>query len=226
MHIPALSESEITSFLAPLGCVVRFLKPGVAGGYVDDRGEHKFVTINEYTVCTEAGRRREADAALLAKMQAHKGDNVTIYVREASTQAVDTPRNMQSGAPGGPEVLIVYHIGFARVAEDVKGRPAYVRACEDQTQVSFGVVIDAIKAGYRAARTGWNGKGMFIYYVPASSFPANRAPLSGIFGEGTQIEYRAHMDMVSADGHCVVWTVSQSDALADDWLILPRKYEA
>lgn len=32
--------------------------------------------------------------------------------------------------------------------------------------LDFGSALDAIKAGYRVARSGWNGKGMFLFLVP------------------------------------------------------------
>lgn len=35
----------------------------------------------------------------------------------------------------------------------------------------FGTAIQELKGGKRVARSGWNGKGMFIYYVPANSYP-------------------------------------------------------
>ena len=214
MHIPAFSEDEVTAFLKPLGCTVRFLKPGLAAGYVDERGEHKQVTINEYSQVTEGGHRREAESKLLNAIAEDAGNAVTVFVRGAWSQAVVSEQ--------GPEVFLTYELGFGRHAEDVRKRPAHMAALESKAQVDFGVVIAALKSGLRAARVGWNGANMSIYLVPASSFTANRQPLTGIFGEGAAVEYRAHSDMIAADGHCVAWTVSQSDALADDWLILPR----
>src|SRR5690606_14947647 len=38
--------------------------------------------------------------------------------------------------------------------------------------LSFGHAIVALKQGEKVARAGWNGKGMFLYYVPANSYPA------------------------------------------------------
>ena len=58
---------------------------------------------------------------------------------------------------------------------------------------------------------------MFIFLVPGSKFQVNRAPLNVIFPEGTQIDYRPHVDMKTADGQIVPWVCSQSDQLAYDW---------
>lgn len=81
----------------------------------------------------------------------------------------------------------------------------------------FGWALDQLRAGARVCRSGWNGKGMFIYLVPGSVFEVNRPPLLGIYPEGTVIRYHAHIDMKTADGMCVPWLASQTDMLAMDW---------
>lgn len=83
--------------------------------------------------------------------------------------------------------------------------------------MNFSEALDAIKAGGRVARSGWNGKGMFVFLVPGSVFKVNREPLLSILGEGTEVRYRGHIDMRTADGMIVPWLASQTDLLADDW---------
>lgn len=85
--------------------------------------------------------------------------------------------------------------------------------------MNFGQALELLKRGYSVTRTGWNGKGMFIYLVPGSEFDVSRAPLLGLFPEGTHIQYRAHIDMKAADGSCVPWVASQTDLLANDWAV-------
>lgn len=84
----------------------------------------------------------------------------------------------------------------------------------------FGEAIAFLKQGKRVARAGWNGKGMFIFLVPGSTFIVNRAPLLGIYPEGTEINYHAHIDMKTADNQIVPWLASQTDLLAEDWVIV------
>ena len=36
--------------------------------------------------------------------------------------------------------------------------------------MDFGEAIKALKEGKRVARTGWNGKGMFLLYVPSEKW--------------------------------------------------------
>lgn len=83
--------------------------------------------------------------------------------------------------------------------------------------MNFSQALESVKQGNKVARAGWNGKGMFIFLVPGSVFKVNRPPLLGIYPEGTEIKYHAHIDMKTADGQIVPWLCSQTDMLAEDW---------
>lgn len=83
--------------------------------------------------------------------------------------------------------------------------------------MNFGQAIEAMEEGKLVSRSGWNGNGMFVFLVPGSTFNVNRAPLLGIFPEGTEINYRPHIDMRDAEGKIVPWLASQTDMLAKDW---------
>lgn len=86
--------------------------------------------------------------------------------------------------------------------------------------LTFGQAINALKDGKKVARSGWNGKNMFLYLVQGSTFKVNREPLISIYPEGTEITYRPHMDLKTADGSIATWSPSGSDALAEDWQIV------
>lgn len=83
--------------------------------------------------------------------------------------------------------------------------------------MTFSEALEIIKTKGRVARTGWNGKGMFVFLVNGSTFEVNREPLLSILGEGVIVNYRSHIDMKTADGSIVPWVASQTDILADDW---------
>ncbi len=85
--------------------------------------------------------------------------------------------------------------------------------------MNFSSALACIKLGDKLQRAGWNGKGMFIFLVPGSTFTVNRQPLLGIYGEGAVATYHAHIDMLTADALIVPWLASQTDILADDWQI-------
>jgi len=84
----------------------------------------------------------------------------------------------------------------------------------------FEEALICLKNGKKVARTGWNGKDMFIFLVPGSTFKVNRLPLLGIYPEGTEINYHAHIDMKTADNKIVPWLASQTDLLSDDWVVV------
>ena len=86
--------------------------------------------------------------------------------------------------------------------------------------MNFGEAIQELKVGGSVARQGWNGKEMFLFLVPGSTFRVNRPPLLGIYPQGTEINYCPHVDMRTADGKIVPWLASQTDILAEDWVIV------
>ena len=83
----------------------------------------------------------------------------------------------------------------------------------------IGWAVKQMQNGELVRRSGWNGKGMFLFLVPGSRFTVNRPPLLGIYPEGTVVDYHAHVDMKTAGGDVVPWLCSQSDLLATDWEI-------
>lgn len=91
---------------------------------------------------------------------------------------------------------------------------------EENRKFSFSAALVLIKNGERVCREGWNGKDMFIFLVPGSTFIVNRPPLLGIYPKGTEINYHAHIDMKTANGQVVPWVASQTDLLATDWMLI------
>lgn len=102
------------------------------------------------------------------------------------------------------------------------GKHVIIREIHDgvESYMTFGQAIEALKSGKKVDRAGWNGKGMFLFLVPGSNFKVNRAPLLGIYPEGTEINYCPHIDMKTADDKVVPWLASQTDVLAEDWVIV------
>jgi hypothetical protein len=99
-------------------------------------------------------------------------------------------------------------------------KAAFEAAYKETDSMNFGLAIEAMKKGKKVARTGWNGKGMFLFLVQGSTFKVNRPPLLSIYPEGTEINYHAHVDMKTADNKIVPWLCSQTDMLADDWVVV------
>ena len=135
--------------------------------------------------------------------------------------------DLPSDENGDDKGFLVEYVdgGKANTAEFsgyVSWSPADVfeRAYRPVIGMSFGDAIAALKTGLKVAREGWNGKGMFLFLVPGSTFQVSRPPLLGIYPSGTTINYCPHIDMKTADGKVVPWLASQTDVLADDWSIV------
>ena len=86
--------------------------------------------------------------------------------------------------------------------------------------MTFGHALEALKAGHKVSRAGWNGPGQFLLLVQGSTFAVNRPPLLGIYNEGAMINYRPHIDISLDDGNVATWSPSNGDALAEDWRIV------
>lgn len=86
--------------------------------------------------------------------------------------------------------------------------------------VGFDQALLALKEGKRITRTGWNGKGMFAYMVPAASYPVQTGAAKEYFGEGSMISYRDYFALKTVDENVAVWVPSTSDILAEDWEVL------
>jgi hypothetical protein len=108
------------------------------------------------------------------------------------------------------------------VVSDVveKSKPVETKRARKVENFGFGNAIKYLKDGKKVARTGWNGKGMFLFLVNSSNFVVSRPPLLGIYKPGTEVTYSAHIDMKTADGSIVPWLASQTDVLAEDWMLV------
>ena len=86
--------------------------------------------------------------------------------------------------------------------------------------MDFGTAIDAMKDERKGARKGWNGKGMFLYYVPAGAYAPCTDIAKSIVNKDGLVEYGAYIAMKTAQGNVVPWLASQTDMLAEDWMIV------
>lgn len=96
--------------------------------------------------------------------------------------------------------------------------------------MDFGEAIKALKDGKKVAREGWNGKGMFLIYVPGTpdcKFNEGTPYYNALKNEGTtkvipgKTDINPHIDMYTATGEFQPgWLASQTDMLADDWEIV------
>lgn len=75
--------------------------------------------------------------------------------------------------------------------------------------MKFGNALNYLEAGHKIARSGWNGKGMWLMLVPADSY--------AVIGTPPDVKRLPWIGMKTADNGFVPWLASQTDILADDW---------
>jgi hypothetical protein len=84
--------------------------------------------------------------------------------------------------------------------------------------MNFGQAVEYLKSGSKVAREGWNGKGMFVYYVPANNYPAQTDVAKETFGD--MVSYNPYLAIKTVSGSVSTWVPSINDCLAEDWELL------
>ena len=113
--------------------------------------------------------------------------------------------------------LVRYSDGYESWSPKKQFEEAY-RECNCMT---FGIALELLKKGFRVAREGWNGKGMFLLYVPSEKWGIINKISLGI-PIGNLLPW---IGMKTADDKFVPWLASQTDMLAEDWTIVEEREE-
>jgi hypothetical protein len=78
--------------------------------------------------------------------------------------------------------------------------------------MNFGDAIAALKNGHKVARSGWNGKGMWLILVDGSTLTQVREGSAYQKHVKIPATIKPHIDMHCADGEMLCgWLASQSD---------------
>ena len=85
--------------------------------------------------------------------------------------------------------------------------------------MDFGEALRKLRDGRAVARSGWNGKNMFLYLVGPGNYPP-ATDIAKLAFDGGLVPYRPYIAIRSVNGEVVPWVASQSDLLEDDWLAL------
>lgn len=112
--------------------------------------------------------------------------------------------------------LVKYPDGYESWSPKKQFEKTY-RAFEDG--MNFGHAIELMKSGHKVARTGWNGKKMFLFIADDIDIEtkADLSCVSHLEGNLTL----PSIVMKTADDHfCVGWLASQADMLAEDWYVV------
>ena len=75
--------------------------------------------------------------------------------------------------------------------------------------MDFGEALHLLKEGKKLAREGWNGKGMFIVFVPSEVINLNEY----------LVKFNQYFVIKNVDGSVSTWVPSVNDCLAEDWYV-------
>ena len=93
--------------------------------------------------------------------------------------------------------------------------------------MNFGEAIQAMKDGKKVARSGWNGKGMWISRTHRRVLDVDKDDIWTLnikeqaIKNGGKVEICPYISMKTADNKIQIgWLASQPDILSDDWGIV------
>ena len=122
---------------------------------------------------------------------------------------------------------------FHGLTDEVKHfiQTAYCHGAENESLLhedcegTFGQAIESLKRGFKVSRKGWNGKGMFLWLKPYAVIKSEwcKDPLLKELADanGGEIDALGTICMKTADNKILSgWLASQSDMLANDWVLV------
>lgn len=93
----------------------------------------------------------------------------------------------------------------------------------------FSEALEECMRGKRITRRDWNGKGMYVWFVPPHevdvihwklSVPTTAQPTEKEIERG-YVKLAGHFDMMNAQGIRIIgWSASQTDITSDQWEVL------
>lgn len=96
--------------------------------------------------------------------------------------------------------------------------------------MNFGEAVEAMNNGHMVARSGWNGKGMFVYKTVGNTVDKDFIPKFAslpdtvkefLTEKGENVVFHPSITMYTAQGEMQPgWLASQADILAKDWEII------
>jgi hypothetical protein len=130
------------------------------------------------------------------------------------TKKIQAERNRGPQPEGADGYTVLYSDGYRSWSP----RAAFEEAYRESGRLNFGHALAAMKEGRKLARKGWNGNGLYVYYVPAVKDNDGNGP-----------SYRAYFEIVAPSGietntittkTVSKWVPSVGDVDAEDWFIV------
>ena len=94
--------------------------------------------------------------------------------------------------------------------------------------MKFSEALEKCIAGAKITRRDWNGKGMFVYYIPPHDVRiedwenrSGNTPLTDKEKEIGCVHIAGHFDMYNAQNIRIIgWLASQTDMSSDEWEVI------
>jgi hypothetical protein len=115
--------------------------------------------------------------------------------------------------PADEGFLVKYHDNY----ESWSPKDVFEEAYRPTSGLTFGLALEAAKKGKRIARAGWNGKDQWVEL--GKNFSYHEASGLCVATHHCDIGSQA-LVFCGTRGRQVGWLASQSDMLAEDWMVL------
>lgn len=89
-------------------------------------------------------------------------------------------------------------------------KEVFEKAYRSVEGLTFGLALEALKKGFKVAREGWNGRGMYIQYNKSIDFEFS--------------ELCPFLTIKNVRNSFDTWVPSISDLMAEDWCIVEQIY--
>lgn len=116
----------------------------------------------------------------------------------------------KTGDPG-------YRVRYSDGYESWSPKDVFEAAYRRTDNMSFGLAIEAAKAGHKIQRAGWNGKGQYVELATRISYVNAQCVFMNVEHDAIG---NAALAFVGTSGVQLGWLASQADMLADDWRIV------
>lgn len=116
-----------------------------------------------------------------------------------------------------------YKVGYPDGYVSWSPKAAFEEAYRKTDGMTFGLATEAAKKGYKIARIGWNGKGMFVVYQKGypQGIPSNKqTAIAWGINEGDLFKCEPYLQIKMVNGSHAMWVPSINDTLAEDWMII------
>lgn len=87
--------------------------------------------------------------------------------------------------------------------------------------MNFGQAVEAMKRGEKVERSGWNGKGMFLFQIDGNAWDFTcDFTCDSTDEEVNDLDTLPFICMKTAGNNLVPWLASQADVLSEDWFVI------